>query len=99
MLKNFTFILLSETCYIIFNLLFPHTSITVNGFNKKEFSDLLCLATSNSYYLFNKQLYQQIDGVTMGSSLGPTLANIFMCHFESILQPYSFQAYFLQALG
>ena len=24
------------------------------------------------------------DGVVMGSRLGPTLANVFMCHFENI---------------
>ena len=32
--------------------------------------------------MFNGQYYQQIDGVAMGSPLGPTLANIFLCYYE-----------------
>ena len=28
------------------------------------------------------ELYDQMDGVAMGSPLGPTLANIFMCALE-----------------
>ena len=35
-------------------------------------------------FFFNSKLYQQIDGVAMGSPLGPTLANIFLCHWEKI---------------
>ena len=27
--------------------------------------------------------YQQVDGVAMGSSLGPTLANLFLVNYES----------------
>ena len=27
-------------------------------------------------------MYKQVDGVAMGSPLGPTLANVFMCHME-----------------
>ena len=40
------------------------------------------LATKESFILFNGQYYKQIDGVAMGSPLGPTLANIFLCHYE-----------------
>ena len=31
------------------------------------------------------KFYEQCDGVAMGSALGPTSANVFMCHFENIL--------------
>ena len=34
--------------------------------------------------LFNGKYYVQCDGVAMGSPLGPTLANIFLCHWEEI---------------
>ena len=43
---------------------------------------LLEFATKNSHFIFDGDYYDQIDGVAMGSPLGPVLANIFMCHFE-----------------
>ena len=33
-------------------------------------------------FMFNDRLYKQIDGVTMGSPLGPTLANFFLGQLE-----------------
>ena len=33
--------------------------------------------------MFENRIYDQTDGVAMGSSLGPILANIFMSHFET----------------
>ena len=33
--------------------------------------------------MFNSKYHKQVDVVAMGSSLGPALANIFMCSFES----------------
>ena len=44
--------------------------------------DLLQFATKKSHFLFDGQFYYHINGVAMGSPLGPILANIFMCHFE-----------------
>jgi hypothetical protein len=34
------------------------------------------------HFQFNEQFYDQIDGVAMGSPLGPLFANVFMSHFE-----------------
>ena len=36
-------------------------------------------------FLYKDTLYKQIDGVTMGCPLGPTLANFFMAHMENQL--------------
>ena len=35
-----------------------------------------------SSFMFNNKFYKQIDGVAMGSPLGPALAKIFMFGFE-----------------
>ena len=39
---------------------------------------------SESLVLFEGEYYKQIDGVAMGSPLGPTFANIFLCFYEQI---------------
>ena len=36
-------------------------------------------------YMYQDELYQQINGVTMGSPLGLTLANFFMANLETKL--------------
>ena len=40
------------------------------------------MATKESYFMFDNEYYQQIDGVAMGSPLGPTLANAFLSYHE-----------------
>ena len=72
---------LNETIDICINQLFENTD-TVEGFKKSELKQLLCLATKDSYFIFNGLLYKQIDGVAMGSPLGPSLANAFLSHYE-----------------
>ena len=54
------------------------------GLTKIEFKTLLEFATKDALILFNGKYYEQIDGVSMGSPLGPTLANVFLCHWEEI---------------
>ena len=36
-------------------------------------------------FSFNNKLYQQKDGVSVGSSLGPVLANIIMTELEDVV--------------
>ena len=79
----FTQIPLQETIDIILEKLFSDCD-KFHNFNKTQFKSLLDLATKNSFFLFNNVLYKQIDGVAMGSPLGPTLANIFLCHHEKL---------------
>ena len=67
---------LDEAINIIIEKLFSENE-TVHNLNKDQFKYLLTLATKESYFLFDGELYQQVDSVAMGSPLGPSLANIF----------------------
>ena len=84
----FTNVPLDETIKILVNKAF-----TGDWFNKTyglnlqqdQLARLLEIATTNQLFQFNGQLYQQTDGVAMGSPLGPLMANVFMCHLEEKL--------------
>ena len=52
---------------------------------KEELTKLLEVATTNQLFQFDGQLYEQSDGVAMGSPLGPLMANVFMFHLEDKL--------------
>ena len=60
---------------------------------------LIKLCVCDNTFVFNNKVYQQIDGVAMGSSLGPVLANIWMAHLEekfiltSALSPQFYRRY------
>ena len=49
---------------------------------KKEFKTFLDISVRESNFIFGDQLFKQVDGVAMGSPLGPTLANLFLCYHE-----------------
>ena len=43
---------------------------------------LLETGTSESSFISDYLLNKQVDGVAMGSPLGPTLAKAFLCHYD-----------------
>ena len=47
--------------------------------------DVLILCTKSVHFPMNGDIYLQIDGVAMGSPLGPFLAGIFMVELERSL--------------
>ena len=56
---------------------------------KDQLRELLELATTNQLFQLNGTLYEQVEGVAMGSPLGPLLANTFMCSIEEKLEEKS----------
>ena len=56
----------------------------VNNINRTDFEKLLRAALQNNFFNFERKIYKQIDGVAMGSHLGLTLANAFLCLHEQI---------------
>ena len=52
---------------------------------RKQMEDLLLLCTKNVHFTLHGETYQQLDGVAMGSPLGPVIAGIFMVELENTL--------------
>ena len=84
----FTNVPLQETIDIIVQRIYDKNEITTT-IPRDDMKSLLSLCTSKSCFLFNDTLYEQIDGISMGSPLGPVMANIFMIYFETLLQERS----------
>ena len=79
----FTNIPLEETIKICCDSLYKNQELLCN-ISKNQFQKLLRGALSNNYFLFDGSIYQQIDGIAMGSPLGPSLANAFLAHYEQV---------------
>ena len=80
----FTNVPLTETIQICSDTLYTNDSIRP-PFPKEVFKELMEIATTSAEFSFNNVMYKQIDGVAMGSPLGPILANIFVGYNEKIL--------------
>ena len=77
----FTNVPLAETIDIITEYCFSNQAKLIPPVDKKIFKKLLKLATGG-LFMYNGRLYKQIDGVAMGSPLGPTIANFFLANLE-----------------
>ena len=53
--------------------------------SRDQLIELLNAATKNQLFQVSRNLYEQTDGVAMGSPLGLLLANVFMCSIEDKL--------------
>ena len=51
--------------------------------SRTELRQLFEFATAETHFLFEGKIFDQIDGVAMGSPLAPVLANLFMGHHEN----------------
>ena len=80
----FTNVALEETINICVNELFKSNSC-IHGLNKKQTTEMLSLTIKELIFLFDMAFYIQVDGVAMGSLLGPSLANFFLYHHETKL--------------
>ena len=84
----FTNVPLQETIETIAEKAFVDNwfNVTHNlNITKPDLVQLLEVATMNQLFQFDGKLYEQIDGVAMGSPLGPLMANAFLCSIEQKL--------------
>ena len=58
------------------------TNTIYNHQDVNAFRSILSWASNESYFIFNMVLYKQKDWVAVGSPLGSTLANTFLCFFK-----------------
>ena len=79
----FTNIPLNETINLCLDKLFVNTDKT-HGLSRKSLKKLLLFASKENHFMFDGKFYDQSDGVSMGSPLGPILANIFMSNLETV---------------
>ena len=81
----FTNIPLSKAIDVSIHLIFENSS-DIN-FTKREPWNLFRTTTSEICFIFKGSIFDQIDGVAMGSSLVPVLANLFMSlHEQNMIQ-------------
>ena len=66
--------------------IYKYTEICINWKSWSDLTELLRLATKDQLFQFEGRLYEQVDGVAMGSPLGPLMANAFLCSIEDKLE-------------
>ena len=83
-LSLFTNFSLERTVKIILDRIYKDDLITTT-LKKLTLKKLILDCCSKTAFSFDEKIYVQKDGVSMGSSLGPVLANIILTEFERII--------------
>ena len=83
----FTNVPLKRTLNLILDKVYKDKQIQTT-IKKATLKKLLLDTCTKTAFSFNGQLYEQTDGVSMGGSLGPLLANIIMVELEAkVIRP------------
>ena len=86
----FTNIPLNETIDICVELLYKDSD-KVDGLSRDDFREILTIAVTKSFILFDRLYFKKIDGVAISSPLGPKLAYIFLGHHMACKLPCRLQ--------
>ncbi len=78
----FTNVPTDETIEIILRKVFQPGVRQFHGMTREILKKFLVICTKESHFQFNRRFYEPIEGVAMGSPLGPLFANAFMSDFE-----------------
>ena len=82
----FTNVPIDRTIEIIIEHCYNDPNILPPDIPKKILKELLEICTKEAPFKSpNGKLYRQVDGVAMGSPLGPTFANYYMAHTENLI--------------
>ena len=77
----FTNVPVKKTIDVILDRVYNHRMITTN-LKRRTLKKLILDTCNKTAFLANGIIYEQTDGVSMGASLGPVLANIIMTELE-----------------
>ena len=80
----FTNILIKGTVDLILKRIYKDKFVSTD-LKKLTLKKLILDTCTKTAFSFNNKLHQQKDGVSMGSSLGPVLANIIMTELEDVV--------------
>ena len=76
---------LDEVISIRADFLYEGPLISVPSFPESVFVELMELATKSVSFCFNNTMHHQVDCISMGSPLGPIIANMFFGFYEKLL--------------
>ena len=80
----FTNVSVTKTINMVLDKVYNKKIINTN-LKKRAMKKLLLDSCTKTAFSFDNVLYEQYDGVSMGSSLGPVLANIIPTEFENVI--------------
>ena len=80
----FTNVPLKKTVNIILKRIYNEKQIPTS-LSKRSLKKLILDTCQKTAFSFNNKMYEQLDGVSMGGSLGPVLANIIMTECEKVI--------------